>query len=618
MLTLKKFALSAASASLLLAACGGGQIPGGQTQAGTKAPARAADSRCQQVFGAVAAGASVARVDPRLPMGQPYGMVLVFQDGADMSEVESRLRRSQVLSAAEIDSLFVLRNLEQVFVDLDMVSLELIEGLRDELDGLPLISFWGNHPQRLMLDTSHAGIGNDAQFETFGLTGKGIGVAVIDSGIDTTQGDFENVVFNSKFDGVDYTVQTPNSDSSSGHGTHVAGTVGGTGVASSGRFKGVAPGASLLGFGTGDAILVVNAASARAYDLVLDDDFREQYNIRVTNNSYGPLADPETGEAPPFDPAGSVAQATYQMYLKGVINVFAAGNDGPGQRTNSPYAASPCNIGVGMGNREGGLDPGSSRGVSDDPTYDIDITAPGVSITATRATSGAVTAPRPDFEAYSTISGTSMATPHVAGAVALMLEANPDLSFEEVLDILQSTATPMRADQPQDGVERAVGEPYALWEAGPGMMNISAAVASVLGMPAPPLRYGRFDGSEDGLLGRWAGLAGFIVGDPTGLNPVFGRVNPCLCGVFDRSYVVDMPASGTLQFEANFEFSGEDWRMRVFGPEPGGEMLAEARNGGSDQLKIELPGLAAGTYRAVLSEMNTSGSRISVEARYQP
>ena len=143
------------------------------------------------------------------------------------------------------------------------------------------------------LHESTARIGAPAARTDFGVDGSGIGVAVIDSGVDGTHQDLSfgsKVVQNAKIVGtvglttnvVQAVENLPNSDTSSGHGTHCAGAVAGTGAASGGHHAGVAPGAHILGVGTGDAIFVFHALEG--FDYVLAN--KDEYNIRVISNSW--------------------------------------------------------------------------------------------------------------------------------------------------------------------------------------------------------------------------------------------------------------------------------------------------------------------------------------------
>jgi hypothetical protein len=440
----------------------------------------ATETACAKAFSSVSTGAAVAAVDPGLEFYRPGHLILTFADAKSRDESLRRLKFGRWLSADVAAQVRGFRHLNSVRVPLPLITPELVETLRSASRGLPLISIWGEHSRKSQLDTSVPLIGVDAAREAFAspslpLTGKGVGVAIIDTGIDTTQGDLKAVKHNVRMLGsvaVPYD-ETPinNTEVDNGHGTHLAGTIAGDGTRSNGRYVGVAPEASLVGIAVdvGAPYLFV----LEAMDYVLEQ--KDAYNIRVTNHSYGPA----TGNGFRFDPADPDAQAIKALHDAGIIAVFAAGNSGPDADTISADAQNPCALGVAAGDRQFQLADFSSRGTADGAASGPDITAPGVDITASRAVNGLASTTVPStnsFPYYATISGTSMATPHVAGVVALMLEANPRLSFEQVRDILTSTATPMK---------RADGSAYADWEVGAGYIDALGAVAKVLDRPKP-------------------------------------------------------------------------------------------------------------------------------------
>jgi len=326
------------------------------------------------------------------------------------------------------------------------------------------------------------------------FSGAGVTVLVNDSGIDATHMDLQfgdHVVQNTQgatnlaaYDTmlpITYVEGIPNTDWGSGHGTHCAGTIGGTGARSNGLYRGVAPGADLVGYGSGAVLLILDAVGG--LDYAATNQFSYDSPIRVTSNSWG-----SSGK---FDPLNPVNIATYELYKRGIVSVFAAGNDGPGEDTHNPYAQAPWVISVGASEKDAVLTSFSSRGKRGESgtftmpdgkswTYfnEPTIVAPGVDIVSTRDTTGTLPLLEAQHDAetldpaylpfYTHMSGTSMATPHVAGIVALMLEANPHLVPAQVKDILERSATNM------------TGRTY--WEAGAGHVNAYEAVAEAAGL----------------------------------------------------------------------------------------------------------------------------------------
>ncbi|QJX45469.1 S8 family serine peptidase [Hymenobacter taeanensis] len=321
------------------------------------------------------------------------------------------------------------------------------------------------------------------------VSGKGIGVLVNDSGIDGTHPDLklgqnlkQNVLGTTNLNAQDpmlpitYVEDVPNTDQTGGHGTHVAGIVGATGAASNGKYAGVAPGADLIGYGTGAGLFILDVVGAFDYALV----HQFQYNIRVITNSFGTTSDIATD----VNPADPITIATKRCVDRNMVVVFSAGNSGAGSGTiTGNYKKAPWVICVANADKAGVLAPSSSRGrkgvngtvTVDGQTYpwrdEPTVTAPGTDIVSTRTISPVgVLSTQQDAESiepaylpfYTTLTGTSMAAPHVAGIVALMLDANPSLTPYQVKTILQETTTNLPNRES--------------WEVGSGMANAYAAV----------------------------------------------------------------------------------------------------------------------------------------------
>jgi serine protease AprX len=359
------------------------------------------------------------------------------------------------------------------FSALPMVAVKGKVGLVNELllTASNILSIYTNDELEYFLRDSRALIGAEAVWNDLGYTGEGVTVAVIDSGIDATHPDLkygEKVIQNVKFVVGDLFGNQPlylenqlNTDTTSGHGTHVAGTIAGSGTSSDGLYKGVAPDAKLVGLGVGEAINIL--WSLEAFDYAIKN--QEKYGIDIISNSWG-----STGEYSPDHP---INVASKKAHDAGMTVVFAAGNEGPDDDTLNPYSAAPWVISVAAGTKDKQLADFSSRGVAGDEYLHPDITAPGVDIVATRSSTGIVmnllgTVTDVSYidgihlPYYTTSSGTSMAAPHISGVVALMKEANPSLTPGLALDLMVQTADPMAG--------------YQLHEVGAGYVDAYEAV----------------------------------------------------------------------------------------------------------------------------------------------
>ncbi|HMH42050.1 MAG TPA: S8 family serine peptidase, partial [Pyrinomonadaceae bacterium] len=253
----------------------------------------------------------------------------------------------------------------------------------------------------------------------------------------------------------------PNTDQAYGHGTFVAGVIAGTGQQSGGKYAGVAPGANILGLSAGDASLLF-ILSGLDYLLVNGSTF----NVRVVNCSFSANT--------VFDVNDPVNIATRMLTDNGVSVVFSAGNTGPGADSLNPYSVAPWVISTGATDNAGKLADFSSRGDFGSPLFHPTIVAPAVNTVSLRASTLATVTTIDGLAAndaslssselpyYTTGNGTSFSAPQVAGTIALMLEANPNLTPAQVRDILQRTATPL--------------PPYYMYEVGAGMLNAQAAV----------------------------------------------------------------------------------------------------------------------------------------------
>ncbi|MFF9979511.1 S8 family peptidase [Streptomyces erythrochromogenes] len=280
-----------------------------------------------------------------------------------------------------------------------------------------------------------------------GYDGKGTKVAVLDTGTDLEHPDLKGRVSASK----NFTDSDTDADRQ-GHGTHTISTVGGSGAESGGARKGVAPGAELLsgkvlndqGYGLDSWIIAgMEWAVAAKADVV---------SMSLGDPSQTACDDP-------------LAAAAEQLSRQGPLFVVAAGNSGPGNNTVSSPGCAPSVLTVGAVDRDDTTAPFSSRGPAGlQHTLKPEISAPGVGISAAAAGGRGV-------YAYQSMSGTSMATPHVAGAAAIVKQRHPDWTGQQIKAALVGSAN---TDVPGD-----------VRETGAGRLDVKAALdTTVTGAPA--------------------------------------------------------------------------------------------------------------------------------------
>jgi serine protease AprX len=368
-------------------------------------------------------------------------------------------------------------------------SLPLINAQVIDLPNTSLATLAGDsRVARLSMDRRIAGamertaatVGAAAVRADLGYDGSGIGIAVVDSGITAWHDDLAAAIGGQRVDHFVDLVnggQTPYDDY--GHGTHVAGIIGGNGFDSSGARTGIAPGSRLV-------VLKVLDAEGRGYvsDVIAALDYivahKDALNIRVVNLS---VASP-VHESYLTDPLTLAAKRAVDA---GIVVVAAAGNRGRSPEGLDAYGGitapgnAPWVVTVGASSHMGTAARGddamavfSSRGPTAlDNTAKPDLVAPGVGIESLSDSASAFYQSRAayllagtvptGYLPYLSLSGTSMAAPVVSGTIALMLQANPTLTPNAVKAILQFTS-----------------ETYAAYDpltAGAGFLNAAGAVA---------------------------------------------------------------------------------------------------------------------------------------------
>ena len=312
---------------------------------------------------------------------------------------------------------------------------------------------WLDGVRKASLDKSVPQIGAPTAWAA-GYDGKGVKIAVLDTGIDATHPDLKDQVIGAK----NFSTSADATDKF-GHGTHVASIAAGTGAKSGGKYKGVAPGAKLLngkvlsddGYGDDSGILA-------------GMEWAAEQGADVVNLSLG------GGDTPEIDPLE--AEVNKLSAEKGILFAIAAGNEGDfgDQTVGSPGSAAAA-LTVGAVDDKDKLASFSSRGPGLDGAIKPDVTAPGVDITAAAAPGSLIdqeVGEKP--EGYLTISGTSMATPHVAGAAAILKQEHPDWTYAELKGALTGSTK---------------GGKYTPFEQGSGRIQVDKAIKqSVIADPS--------------------------------------------------------------------------------------------------------------------------------------
>jgi serine protease AprX len=462
--------------------------------------------------------ASSVKVDSKLnaffathAIGATTPVVITYKQKPGPSEL-SRLK------LAGINKGFAMRELPMVVADMSALQLNSVR----QQPGV--VSVYSNRLMHTFTNVSRPFMGvpqmqSDAEVTKnnrgnpgLPVSGKGVGIGYIDTGIDATHKDLtygkktvqnviqplsETVVSDAGLVGAPgvsvgdlvndtgfvppiYVENQQMSDVESGHGTFGAAVAAGTGEQSGGFYGGVAKGAHLVGVNSGNELGLPTVGIIGAYDYLLANQYL--YNVRVINNSWGSSLDAEG-----IDPSNPINVATRACHDRNITVVFAAGNAGDTPTSINPYSTMPWTISVAAGEKQGLGSPAdfSSRGVDNGtgsdtagmpadtslaPNLRPDITAAGVDIKSARLrgagltnTLGTVpvvgndltTIPPAYLPYYTTSQGTSFSCPHISGVVALMIEANPLLTPDDVVTILRQTANPMPFD------ERVVGAGYA-------------------------------------------------------------------------------------------------------------------------------------------------------------
>ncbi|WP_327353822.1 S8 family peptidase [Streptomyces sp. NBC_01304] len=392
-------------------------------------------------------------------------------------------------------------------------------GSRSTASGVAKV--WLDGVRKASLDKSVKQIGADKAWAA-GFDGKGVKIAVLDTGVDKTHPDLKDQVigeknFSTAADAVDRF----------GHGTHVASIAAGTGAKSGGKYKGVAPGAKVIsgkvlddnGYGDDSGILAgLEWAAAEGADVV--------------NLSLG------GGDTPEIDPLEAAVNKLSAE--KGILFAIAAGNSGPGDSTVGSPGSAEAALTVGAVDKSDKLADFSSRGPRiGDGAIKPDVTGPGVDITAAAAPGSVIDkepgVPHP-APGYFTISGTSMATPHVAGAAAILKQQHPDWKSAELKGALTASTK---------------GGKYTAFQQGSGRIQVDQAIKQNVIAEPVSVSFGvaQWPHTDDAPISKKVTYKN-LGKDPvtldlkaTGLDP---KGNPAPAGFFKVSAdKVTVPAGGT-------------------------------------------------------------------------
>ncbi|MFF2774349.1 S8 family serine peptidase [Streptomyces sp. NPDC058052] len=386
---------------------------------------------------------------------------------------------------------------------------------------------WLDGVRGASLDRSVRQIGAD-RAQAAGFDGTGVKIAVLDTGVDRSHADLSSRVVGEK----NFSA-SPDAVDRVGHGTHVASIAAGTGARSDGRFKGVAPGAEVIsgkvldddGFGDDSAVLAgMEWAAAEGADVV---------NLS--------LGSPDSPGVDPLEAAIDRLSAE-----KGILFAVAAGNDGEaGASTVGSPGSADAALTVGAVDHDDRLAPFSGTGPRvGDGAVKPDVTAPGVGITAAAAPGSAIdTRPGTPHPApgYLQIDGTSMATPHVAGAAAILKQRHPDWTAAELKGALTGSAVG--------------GDGLTAFQQGTGRIQVDRALAGTVISEPVSLNFGtaRWPHADDRPVTQKVRYRNLGTADVTldlsvsGLDPA-GK--PAPAGFFSLGAPrVTVPAGGTAEVD---------------------------------------------------------------------
>lgn len=279
-----------------------------------------------------------------------------------------------------------------------------------------------------------------------GYLGKGVTISILDTGISPIN-DFTKP-YNRIIGFKDFINNETTPYDDNGHGTHVAGISGGNGYSSEGNYRGIAPNCNFVGVKVLDEEGKGNSADVLAgIQWILDN--KAKYNIRIVNLSIG------TSNTSLNDP---LIKAVEKVWNENIVVTIAAGNNGPSPKSITSPAISKKVITVGASDDhkttligDSNLINFSGRGPTLECVIKPDLVAPGVNIVSCLSSNLYKKGKKTVDGSYFILSGTSMSTPMVTGAIALLLEKYPDLKPDDVKLMLKKSCKTLNLPQNQQG-----------------------------------------------------------------------------------------------------------------------------------------------------------------------
>ncbi len=286
------------------------------------------------------------------------------------------------------------------------------------------------------LNVARASIGADYA-HSLGYDGRGVCIAVLDTGL-YPHNDIISRKTGSVKAFIDFIGGKSRMYDDNGHGTHVCGIIASNGASSNGKYKGIAPAADLV------VVKIMDKEGAgQISDIAAGIEWiienKNQYNIKIASLSLG--IDERAGKN------DALLKEAERLWDNGIAVFVAAGNGGPGKKTINIPGISPKLITVGC------VDDVRTVDQHDDYVADFSSRGP-----ASRATKPDIVAPGVDIMSlynnqrqYTKMSGTSMSTPMAAAIGALMLQKKPDLTPQQIKDILMGNTFPLNEDRNSQG-----------------------------------------------------------------------------------------------------------------------------------------------------------------------